>query len=686
MQITEQADIIFKAMQQWQGKKLDRNYKVLRLLKILDITALENNFESVYIHTLIEYTVDVTPLDLVYFFAAKDIKDSFETGLYKDPNEDFFNIIKQQFQSNPRLHPLVNRFPFPQDLKQEIITFVQHYDYFTFSSASPFTLKKYNEDNAFKLEMLEEKETKSLDFKFESQPLALPLDVQSFNKLMDSHFLYVDKTEFIAQLINTKLTYFFLSRPRRFGKSLLISTMKEVFSGRKELFKDLKIYDQIDWQTYPVIYFDFTLIATNTSISVEKALADEMDKITRSFDLPVSEGAAKNKFRLLIENLSLQHKKPVVILIDEYDKFIIDHITNEKQRENNRSELKEFFSILKGMGDFLRFVFITGVSRFTRVSIFSDLNNLIDITFDSQYAAIAGYTESELLHYFSGYIQRFALREDTPFTDLLNIIRVWYNGYSWDGITRVYNPFSILRLFNSFEFKDHWFATGTPTFLLKAIREQKLGIQELDDIHVNKSKLENMEVGKLELIPLLFQTGYLTIIEKIKKDISTVEFLVGYPNREVRYSFLNHLLADFSPENPRLIDHITEAIQANQLDEALNTMKAIFADVPATIFDYKKESSYHALMHVIFLLILDKTGSEIPTNRGRMDHVIEMEHYIYIFEFKMESTGKALKQIFDRKYYEKYILKRKTIVLVGVSFSKEERNIKEWVIELLEDK
>lgn len=514
-----------------------------------------------------------------------------------------------------------------------------------------------------------------------SESRQLPIDVQFFAKLMGNDFIYVDKTGYIAKLIESKLTYFFLSRPRRFGKSLLLSTMKEVFSGRKDLFKNLKIYDRIDWQTYPVIYFDFSLIGAGESIPVEKALADEVDKIAGEYGLPAASGASKTRLRFLIENLSKRENKPVVILVDEYDKFIIDQITNDEQREINRSQLKEFFSILKGMGNFIRFLFITGVSRFSHVSIFSDLNNLIDLTFDPEYAAIAGYTEDELIDNFSDYIQRFAEKENRSFEELLDVTRKWYNGYSWDGNTRVYNPFSILKLFKSFEFRDHWYATGTPTFLIKAIREQAVGIQELDNIRVNKSKLENMDVGKLELIPLLFQTGYLTIVEKIKKDIDNIEFIVDYPNRDVRYSFLNYLLEDISPRNPRLIDNIAAAILENRIADALKAMRGIFADVPYIIFNHEEEASYHSLMHVIFLLILDKTGSEIQTNRGRIDHVIETDKYIYIFEFKMEDAQRALDQIHERKYFEKYMIKGKQIVLVGVSFSKEQKNIGEWIIE-----
>jgi hypothetical protein len=509
----------------------------------------------------------------------------------------------------------------------------------------------------------------------------LPLDEQSFKKMIGRDLLYVDKTGYIAKLIDSKLTFFFLSRPRRFGKSLLISTMKEVFSCNKRLFKNLEIYNQIEWIKYPIIHFDFSKIGVDETITVKKALAGEVDKISRYYKLPIASGNHKTKFSALIENLSRKKKKPLVILIDEYDHFIIRCITDEQQRETNRSQLKDFFSVLKGSSEFLRFVFITGVSRFSRVSIFSDLNNLIDLTFNPDYSAIAGYTEKELHDYFPGFIEKFARKENLPADRLTSLIRKWYNGYSWDGETRVYNPFSVLNLFFNFRFGYYWYASSTPTFLIESIRERKIKIQELDRIEVSRATLENMQVDDLQLIPILFQTGYLTIVEKIEESIEHEKFLVDYPNKDVRYSFLTHLLEDFSRDNPRLIDTISNAVQENRMDDALETMKTIFAGVPYNNFDYTNEASYHSLFHIILVLLLDNIGAQIQTNRGRIDQVIETDNTIYIFEFKLENAQKAIDQIHRKKYYEKYQNQSKRIVLVGVSFSKEERNIKDWLIE-----
>lgn len=509
----------------------------------------------------------------------------------------------------------------------------------------------------------------------------LPLDVQAFRRMIDENFLYVDKTAVISRLINSGGSYFFLSRPRRFGKSLLVSTMKEVFSGNKALFENLDIYNQIDWKPYPVIHFDFTLPGVDEHITVSEALAREVDKITRNRNLPVVEGNHKDKFRYLIENLSKKENKPVVILVDEYDQFIVRNITDDNRKSRHRDQLKEFFSVLKGSSEFLRFVFITGVSRFSRVSIFSDLNNLIDLTFDPKFSSIAGYTEDELSGYFGDYIDRFADQEKIERERLIGLIRKWYNGYSWDGHTRVYNPIAILKLFSNFRFGDYWYSSCTPTFLVELIRERKIKVHELDRVELSRSFLENMEVDRLELIPLLFQTGYLTVVERIKKSIDSESFVIDYPNKDVRTSFLTYLLADFSRDNLSLIDQIADAFRENRVNDALELMRGIFASVPYDHFDASKESSFHAVMHVVFKLVLDRVDAEPHSNLGRIDEVVETDRFVYVFEFKMNNPRQALDQIHKKKYYQPYINKGKTIILAAVAFSQNHRNIKNWIIE-----
>jgi hypothetical protein len=673
-------ETIAALLDEWSGKNLEREHKFLKLMKILGIGELKNSFESIYDYTLVEFGLDVNPPGLTLLFAEKKVKDAYQTNFEK--------ALTQHLKSHKKLKTLRHIYKDANDLQPEIQRFKAIFDRFTMKSANPQLLETYNKMNRLMMKTLEENNEKNLDTRtgFSYQPtetqfLDFPLDEQSFKKIRERNLLYVDKTGIIARLIQRRATYFFLSRPRRFGKSLLVSTLKEIFNGNRELFKGLEIYDQVEWETYPVIDIDFSSIGIDKNFSLSAALAQEIDDYTHYYHLPSKKGTHKTKFRALIENLKTKTNKPVVILIDEYDYFIVRYLTDDRQREENRECLKEFFSVLKSSSDFLRFVFITGVSRFSRVSIFSDLNNLIDLTFDPGYSAVAGYTEEELSTYFINYIYQFARQKNCSLDYLWTLIRKWYNGYSWDGVTRVYNPFSILKLLSNYRFDDYWYGSGTPTFLIDFIRKEKIKLYELDRIKVDRSKLENMEVSKLELIPIMFQTGYLTIFEKIEERVDQEKFLVGYPNKDVRTSFLNHLIEDFDRENPRLIDRIILALREKKIHQALEYMKSIFASIPYNNFDYEKEASYHSVMHVIFFLILDNISDEVQTNIGRIDQVIETDQTIYIFEFKMEDARAAMAQIHEKKYYEKYMSKEKEIILVGVSFSKETRNIKEWLVE-----
>lgn len=538
--VIKNGETIAALLGEWAGKNLEREHKFLKLLKILGIGELKDSFDSIYDYTLVEFGLDANPPEITLLFAEKKVKDAYQTN--------FENALAHHLQSHKKLDILRHIYKDAGDLQPEIKRFKGIFDRFTMKSANPQLLKTYNKMNRLMMETLEEKKEKSLERRtdFPDQPedtqfQDFPLDEHSFKKIRERNLLYVDKTGIIARLIQRRATYFFLSRPRRFGKSLLVSTLKEIFNGNRELFKGLKIYDQCDWETFPLIDIDFSSIGIDKNFSLSEALAQEIDDYTRYYHLPIKKGTHKTKFRALIENLKTKTNKPVVILIDEYDYFIVRYLTDDRQREENRECLKEFFSVLKPSSEYLRFVFITGVSRFSRVSIFSDLNNLIDLTFDPDYSAAAGYTEEELSTYFMNYIYQFAQKKNCPLEHLWTLIRKWYNGYSWDGVNRVYNPFSILKLLSNYRFDDYWYGSGTPTFLIDFIRKEKTKLYELDRIKVDRSKLENMEVSKLELIPIMFQTGYLTIFEKIEERVDREKFLVGYPNKDVRTSFLNHL-------------------------------------------------------------------------------------------------------------------------------------------------
>lgn len=363
----------------------------------------------------------------------------------------------------------------------------------------------------------------------------LPIGLQTFREMIEEDYLYIDKTREIHRLLSTGGKYYFISRPRRFGKSLLVSTLKEIFSGSKELFKDLWIHDKIDWKSYPVIHIDFTDLNYRTPERLEETLNRLMDDIAKEHGVALdSERYLNERFSQLIKELSIKGK--VAILIDEYDKPIIDNIDDPETARGNRKVLKEFYGVLKSADRFIKFVLITGVSRFARVSVFSDLNNLDDITLDSGYSTLMGYTEDELRTFFKGRIEELG-KEWGGGDQLINGIRDWYNGYSWDGTHFVYNPFSVLNFFQKKKVGGYWFATGTPTFLVKLLREKGWDARQYEEIPVGEYIFETYDIENLETISLLFQTGYLTVKSRTNPSPSSgkaVEYILTYPNKEVR--------------------------------------------------------------------------------------------------------------------------------------------------------
>ena len=374
----------------------------------------------------------------------------------------------------------------------------------------------------------------------------LPLSIQTFRDFIDEDYIYVDKTKQIHDLFATGGKYYFLSRPRRFGKSLLISTLAEIFSGNKELFKGLWIYDKIEWIKYPVIHMDLSKMDFESPTKLKESIKKFLRETAVSYGINLDEEKTyKESFVEIIEKLSSLGR--VVILVDEYDKPITEYMEASKleKAKNIRKVLKNFFGVIKGSDAFLRFVFITGVSKFSRVSIFSDLNNLRDITLSKQYAVLLGYTETELMHYFEPYMAQLADEAGMSQQQLANEIKYWYNGYSWDGENFVYNPFSILNLFAEKSFENFWFTSGTPTFLIQLIRRKKSEITEFENLTVGSYTFDSYDIENLDIAALLFQTGYLTI-KKIIIEEREETYHLSYPNKEVRDSFLAYLLGEFS--------------------------------------------------------------------------------------------------------------------------------------------
>jgi Predicted AAA-ATPase/PD-(D/E)XK nuclease superfamily len=512
----------------------------------------------------------------------------------------------------------------------------------------------------------------------------LPIGIQDFRTLREGGYIYVDKTEQIFQLADNIGAPYFLSRPRRFGKSLLVNTFKELFSGSRELFKGLWIEDKWDWsKTYPIIHLSFDALGYK-SLGLDNAIKRELTKIAQKYGIELVETEYDLQFEELIDKIKETHGS-VVILIDEYDKPIIDFLefTQINQADINRSILKRFYKVLKHKSDKIRFLFITGVSKFSKVSIFSDLNHLDDLTLSPECSTIVGYTQEELEYYFDENLDEVAKSIQITRAFLTENMRVWYNGYSWDGINKVYNPFGTLNFLKKKMFLNFWFATGTPTFLLEQIKLKTHF--NFENITVNSLVFEQYDIQNIDLVSLLFQTGYLTV-----KSVNpmTGDYVLDYPNKEVRESFYQFVidgLTDAPKTNYYASNSVKELIKAfneADLDSVRDVLNTLLASLPAETFNEKSEGLYHGLLHITFKLLGIYVQSEVHSSKGQADSIVITDSHVFIFEFKFNrSTKEALKQIHLKNYAEQYSTSGKKIVGIGVNFVTKDRKIKGWAVE-----
>jgi len=508
-----------------------------------------------------------------------------------------------------------------------------------------------------------------------------PLGIQTFEDIINDDYLYIDKTKEIYEL--TKGKYHFYARPRRFGKSLMLSTIKSLYQGKKELFKGLWIEDKWDWsKNHSVIHIGFSAMG-HRKLGLEEAISKELDLIASEYNILFKETDYIRKFKELITQLGKRDGK-VILLIDEYDKPIIDYMGNNIEiAEQNRALLKSFYSVIKQSDEYIKFMMITGISKFSKVSIFSELNNLTDITFHRRYTRLTGISQQELEDNFEEEIKELADENEISTQELKEQIRHWYNGYSWNGKQFLYNPYSILSYFDFGEFKNFWFETGTPTFLLELMQDQKM--VELDNLEVGAVTFSSYSIKHLQLIPLLFQTGYLTIKERKENDL----YVLGYPNLEVRNSLLQNIIGflahtDYAYSTPTVI-HLREAFQNKELEHLIRLIKSIFKNIPNQIFKAKGEFYYHSLIYLVFFYLGEYIESEINTNNGRLDAVVKTTQYIYILEFKLDESAQiALEQIKNKGYAEKYYADSRQKILLGINFNTELKTIDEWTTETLE--
>ncbi len=511
----------------------------------------------------------------------------------------------------------------------------------------------------------------------------MPQPVQAssytFRDIIAGGFLYVDKTRYLYDLIRYRKGVYFLARPRRFGKSLMISMLDEIFQGNKTLFRGLWLYESdYDWQTYPVIRIDFSRHQIRNVEELEIRIQRHLTQIAQYYEVTLDEGPFDIQLEDLI--LKLAKEKQVVILIDEYDKPILDNVERLAEAQRIRDTLKSFYTTIKAMDAYIRFVFITGISKFSRVGVFSSMNHLDDLTMDSRFATMLGITEDELVNDFREHIDDFAKQEQLPTERLVQKIREWYDGFCFvkDG-QRVYNPFSTLQLFNKRHFSNYWFESGTPTFLIKLLKDRQYPIEQLETLRLRELAFSTYEIESLSLVPLLFQTGYLTIKDY---DVDTQRYALSYPNTEVEDAFLTYLLGAFSERdhglNEEYLWQLVDTLRARDLDQFFTVLQIFFANVPYDIH-LRHEKYYQTIFYLIFKLMGWRIDAEVRTNRGRLDAVIELADSIFIFEFKLDGRAEdALQQIIDNAYAERYRAKDKPVTLIGANFDSRTRTIDGW--------
>ena len=509
----------------------------------------------------------------------------------------------------------------------------------------------------------------------------LTTSVYTFCDLIAGGYLYVDKTAGIYELIRGYKGQYFLSRPRRFGKSLLISTLKSIFLGHRELFDGLAIAGMdYDWQKYPVIHLDLGDVDAGSAEKLSKSLMTRIAESAADNGIDLKETIASAAFRELVVQLSLRDGK-VVILVDEYDKPLLGHLGSESATEI-QGILKSFYSVIKTTEAQQRFVLLTGVSKFSKVSVFSDLNNLTDLTMQRSTATLLGYTQDEVENNFGEYIDALADELGKSRDDMLEELRVWYNGYRFHYQSEtVYNPVSLMKCFANLEFKNYWFETGTPSFLIRLLKDMPI---DMENLTADESDFSTYEPENLSVLPLLVQTGYLTI--KHAEEFNDVRlFTLGYPNREIEQSFNRWLAVGFANIQPHEFSgtllKLIRTLTAGRVDEMLEHMKVFFAQVPNTI-TLKNEKYYQTIFFTVFKVLGAAINVEVSTNTGRIDAVVKSEQNIFIFEFKLRGSAEdALRQIREKGYADGYRDEGRPVTLIGVAFGEEERNITDWLIE-----
>ncbi|PWR73326.1 ATP-binding protein [Methanospirillum stamsii] len=512
--------------------------------------------------------------------------------------------------------------------------------------------------------------------------LKLPIGIQSFVEMRTGGYVYVDKTPLLHSLIQSG-KYYFLSRPRRFGKSLLIDTLHCAFLGRRDLFSGLFLDTPIaawDWnRKNPVLKIDWSFSSPRSGDELKAGIDEFLTSWAREWKCFPHESSPGGRFAAIVRHIHAQTGQQVVILVDEYDKPILDVLNHPSKAAEMRDILRDFYGVIKPLDSHIRFVFLTGVSKFVRTGIFSGLNNLKDITLDSRYSSICGYTKEDLRKNFSSW---YAEKNS-------ELVREWYDGYSWTGES-VYNPFDILLYFDSGLFKPYWFETGTPSFLISLWQANPRVPAEYEGLIASDDLLGSFDPDHIRLETLLFQAGYLTITSWRSNPEEGTWYTLGFPNREVKESFNRSILSLLKTDNEPLSNlDIRKILILGDIDGLHHKLQAFFASIPHDWYRNNSLSKFEGYWSGLVYSLMASLGFEVipedTTNRGRIDLTVKTSDFIWIFEFKVglpEKTGiqNPLKQIQNRGYAEKYRKDSRKIIEIGIIFNPKTRNIDSWIV------
>lgn len=508
-----------------------------------------------------------------------------------------------------------------------------------------------------------------------------PIGIQDFEDLRRNGYAYVDKTQFVYKLADEG-KYYFLSRPRRFGKSLFLSTLEAYFQGKKELFEGLDIYDlETEWKKYPIFHIDLNTANFREEGSLYTVLNDYLSAWEGKYGTRESEVTLPLRFKGVIARAAEKEGRNVVILVDEYDKPILQTLQNEKLQEDHRNQLKAFYSVLKTQDHYIKFAFLTGVTKFGKISVFSDLNNLMDLSMDHRYISICGITEKELLDNYKEGINELAETYGDTVEATIAKLKERYDGYHFEENTiGIYNPFSVLNTLSKLRYKDYWFETGTPTFLVDMLKMHNYHLADMTKERVSSDVINSVDTLSTNPIPVIYQSGYLTIKgydERFKK------YLLGFPNKEVEEGFLNFLLPLYTSagnNSPFMVDEFVQDVESGNPERFMQRMKALFADTSYQVMG-NAELYFQNAMYLVFKIMGFYTQVERPTSDGRIDAIIQTPDYNYIIECKLDRTAdEALRQINDSNYAAPFVIDKRRIYKIGVNFSSQTRGLEQWVI------